>query len=239
MAAARQFTPATLRFDGATRRGFSVTCGYCGKPGKVAVNSFRVGAGHDGDQESRYVRKKFSDEGWKIGDREKDDRCPECFAKILNAAANRKIENKGTSSVVELRPKPAAEPNREMQLDDRRIIFSTINERYLSKDKGYQDGWSDIRVSTDLGVPLEWVQKLRQENFGPEGANEQLRAELAAAKADCVALVPRLGSLFKLIEANEKSLAALRKSAEEFEIDGSKCEERLTKIEKMLRGDAV
>ena len=66
------------------------------------------------------------------------------------------------------------EPPRVMQREDRRIIFQKLNEVYLDEKRGYVEGWSDLRVSEDLGIPRAWVAQVRDENFGPVAANPEI-----------------------------------------------------------------
>jgi hypothetical protein len=69
-----------------------------------------------------------------------------------------------------------------MGKEDRRLIFAKINDVYLDEKQGYSSGWSDKRVSEDLGVPCAWVKTIREDNFGFEGANEDVRPILDEVK---------------------------------------------------------
>lgn len=75
-----------------------------------------------------------------------------------------------------------ADPPRQMTKEDRRLIFAKIDEVYLDESKGYSTGWSDKNVASDLGVPQAWVKTIREENFGSEGANEDVKALIAEAR---------------------------------------------------------
>lgn len=75
-----------------------------------------------------------------------------------------------------------AEPPRQMTKEDRRLIFAKIDEVYLDESKGYSSGWSDKKVASDLGVPAAWVKTIREENFGSEGANEDVKALIVEAR---------------------------------------------------------
>jgi hypothetical protein len=67
------------------------------------------------------------------------------------------------------------ESARVMTRDDRRIIFEKLNEVYVNDKVGYDKGWTDERVATDLGIPRAWVRLIREENFGDEVGNEEIR----------------------------------------------------------------
>lgn len=73
------------------------------------------------------------------------------------------------------------EPPREMSREDRRLVFAKIDEHYL--DNSYEKDWNDRRVATDLGVPLAWVQDIRDVNFGPEGLSTEQLQVVQEAKA--------------------------------------------------------
>lgn len=77
----------------------------------------------------------------------------------------------------------AAPEAREATREEGRIIYAKLEEVYRDEKYGYQDGWSDQRVATDLGVPLAWVVKVRVQFFGPEAGNQEVRQVLEQAKA--------------------------------------------------------
>lgn len=54
----------------------------------------------------------------------------------------------------------------------------------------------DGKVANDLGVPRAWVTGIRDEMFGPEGSNEQIRATIAEATA----VLEEIKALAKTIE---------------------------------------
>jgi hypothetical protein len=75
------------------------------------------------------------------------------------------------------------EPPREMSRDDRRVVFSKLDEVYIDESKGYGNGWSDHRVAIDLGVPRAWIATIREEMFGPDKSNAEARELVQEAKA--------------------------------------------------------
>lgn len=76
-----------------------------------------------------------------------------------------------------------AEEPPTMSREDRRVIFSKIDDVYLDENSGYSDGWTDQRVADDLGVPVAWVRSIRAENFGEERSNSAILKQLEEAKS--------------------------------------------------------
>lgn len=95
---------------------------------------------------------------------------------------------------------------REMSRDDRRVIFAKLDEVYLDEKRGYEQGWSDHRVATDLGVPRKWVETIRAENFGNIGTNEDMAAFMAEAEALLTGARKALADAKEAREAVEKVL---------------------------------
>lgn len=164
------------------------------------------------------IAKRFRQRGWLIGSNEHWDTCPECVAKrkakpVLELI--KKEESEMTTVTPIKTPAPSEAPPRAMQREDKRIIFQKLNEVYLDEKRGYDNGWSDLRVSQDLGVPRVWVAQVRDENFGPAGTNPDIEefkkglGELQELKniikkfseQDIPAVLTRIAALEKL--ANE------------------------------------
>jgi hypothetical protein len=159
-------------------RGAFVSCGHCGVVKTVKVNTF-TGTPSDQDEiEQQFIVKKLQEMGWLVGKKSEQHRCPGCYSAI-KASQARKNEEK----VVTL-PVKIAEPDapRTMSRDDRRIVFEKLNEVYVDEKVGYGPGWTDSKVATDLGVPRAWVKQVRDEMFGPEGSNEEIRATINEAQ---------------------------------------------------------
>jgi hypothetical protein len=164
-------------------RGVCVTCGDCGAVEQLPVNSFQNGGGDEHD--FKFVKRKMEARGWKIASRA-GHRCPKCFSPIKATAARRAPENRAAANgetPVSVTPIKSLQEagTRMLGRDDRRIIFEKLNEVYVNDKVGYGAGWTDERVATDLGVPRAWVKLIRDENFGDEMANEEIRQKVAAA----------------------------------------------------------
>lgn len=159
--------------------GAVVTC-RCGVVRTVPINRFKGHARTDDELEQQFVRNKLTSEGWLIGKKETQHRCPGCYSAIKASQARKNNEE---SKIVTLPVKPAEpEAPRTMSRDDRRIVFEKLNEVYVDEKTGYGPGWTDAKVATDLGVPRAWVKQLRDEMFGPEGSNEEIRATITEAQ---------------------------------------------------------
>lgn len=153
----------------------------------------------------KYFRR---DKGWKLGSSRSKDVCPTCVAKQKDEKMKTPIakpivrqERATTAAVVQMNGAlkviaPDADPGatlppREMSRDDRRIIFSKLEDVYLDEATGYSAGWSDAKLATDLNVPRAWVEKIREENFGPAIDEETVAImarlnDLRAAASDAI-----------------------------------------------------
>ena len=164
-------------------RGVCVTCGHCGAVEQLPVNNFRNGSGDEHD--AKFVKRKLEARGWKIANRA-GHRCPKCFSSIKATAARRASENAAAANgetPVSVTPiKSLKEVGaRMLGREDRRIIFEKLNEVYVNDKVGYGAGWTDEKVATDLGVPRAWVKLIRDENFGDEMANEEIKQKVSEA----------------------------------------------------------
>ena len=169
---------------------YVITCSKCGITEKISANN---GAGAIPPER---LNATFRNKGWVIGKKSSGDICPDCQPK------------KG-SNVVMLKKEPpkaeaaiAADPPRELNTEDRRLIFAKIDEVYL--DKSYSKDWSDKKVALDLGVPVAWVARIREENFGPEGIGEDQQKIMAEAREIAKKLSIELQLLDDQIRQGEK-----------------------------------
>lgn len=181
----RKFEPVGAIVDGHPKTVSTLTCCECGATETLSIRATRT------ILPSVVIAKKFQARGWSVGKNEKRDICSACQdkkkdKKMLNGTTEAPRAN-GTlhlpvksEIVLPVQPAPvqatgAAKP-RAMEKDDSRIIFGKLNEVYLDEKEGYAPGWSDQRTAADLGVPLDWVQQLRSQFFGPLATNAQQRA---------------------------------------------------------------
>lgn len=183
-------------------RGVTISCGYCPATEDIAVNGFQTTSGIDDAQERRFITRKLENIGWKVGRTASQHRCPKCFTAIKMASVRKREEaivtKQPDQKVITLtQPTPPPPDQRPMTRDDRRIIFEKLNEVYVSDKIGYGPGWTDHKVATDLGVPRSWVRLIRDENFGDEFANEEIKTLLK----DCRQVLDETTAAAKMIES--------------------------------------
>ena len=156
---------------GAPKMGaYRIVCAKCRAQDKVSSNRHLPP-----DAVSRMFRVR----GWSVSDRNRHHHlCPECVSGVKKP---RIVQ----MSVAKPAPpaKKVADAPPSMTRDDRRIIFAKLNEVYVDEKVGYSQSWSDQRVANDLSVPRAWVTEIREENFGPDGASEEVRGVVAQARA--------------------------------------------------------
>jgi hypothetical protein len=157
--------------------------------------------------------------GWAIGKRAYDHRCPDCLKDAAEEAAKSKTQA-GTAEVVSLKPTPpvapaeVTEPMAVMDRPTRRLIHAKLEEVYADEVTGYRPGWSDQRTAKDLGVPLAWVQTVRDGAFGPHGANPEIVA-LRADMEQWIKEVHLLSARFDEIDSQFEALLEAGKKYEE------------------------
>lgn len=166
---ARGFVETTERHGGTYRSIAQIACRECGTTSSIGT---KAGGSH---LPPDAIQKKFEQKGWSIGANPKWDVCPDCARKQKAALLK----------IVHSVEKEVSDQPRIMGRDDRRVIFAKLDEVYLDEQRGYERGWSDQRVASDLGVPRKWVEVIRQENFGSIAANEDMSEFLSQAEALC------------------------------------------------------
>lgn len=163
----RLFRVISDRNDGIFRQGVKVYCSECGASGWKSANE---GAGIPPEVIFKYFKQK----GWELSLHEGRDICPACVqTKRESRRMNIKLV-KGNETM-------KADPPRELTREHRRIIYAKLNEVYIDEKTGYAGGWSDQRVATDLGCPVDWVRKEREEHFGSLAVNEDIQRFLKEA----------------------------------------------------------
>lgn len=161
---------------------WAIVCGECGTM-RTIPGSNELGHATARD----LLPQKATRLGWAVGKREADHRCPAC---INRAAQARRRTLRVIKEESAMGTAVAAEPPRQMQREDRRIIISKLDEVYIDESVGYSGDWSDERVAEDLGVPRAWVSTIREENFGPEVSEDD--AAIGALRTQHDALAARL-----------------------------------------------
>lgn len=146
---------------------YVITCKECGDQEILKVGKY------SGSLNLSFVYKKMQAKGWVIGRKTGHDVCPGCAhpkrpekqsqIAAVEINAGKEVDMSNVTNITS-----KADPPPVMTKEDRRIIFSKIDEKYVDETTGYADGWSDEKVAKDLNVPRAWVTEIREANFGPE-----------------------------------------------------------------------
>lgn len=178
---------------------YTCSCGDCGHSEDV-----RATIGQDGKQGEGQVIRKLSKSGWSYVKHVL--RCPEC------------TDKRKEFSMAKSKADPAPEPSRAQK----RAILDLLEEAYDTERGCYRQGDTDATVAAVLDDDIRpgWVAKLREEFFGPEGANEDIEkliseVELALHEAEDQSsrvdvFVQKAVELEKGLEASRESLKAMR-----------------------------
>lgn len=125
------------------------------------------------------AEQRFRNGGWIVAKKAAHGLCADCIAAlrarrsqvlVLNAEPASLARKSG--SVVDMNEKAAPPP--AMGRDEKRIINMKLHEVYVDERVGYDKGWTDARVSKELGVPRAWVTDVREDLFGPVREPEAL-----------------------------------------------------------------
>lgn len=198
MARARTFTEVKDFADGKILKGALITCYKC--EGTEKYFNFQ------GSVSTEHLPKEFARRGWLVGKNERTDMCPSCLSKLRGPKPKQEDFPVFTTPVPVTGPlakdlspstpqppvamKVFAEPAKslppvgsvdEMDRTSRRLVFARLDELYGDEKTGYKDDWTDAKVATDLGVPIDWIAKVRDSDFGPE-----TNASIASKKIDDV-----------------------------------------------------
>lgn len=194
----RRFNISTLLFDRCwvpygdkpATPGMRVTCYKCGANTAKHINPRMTGR-PDGDDHGleMIVARKFTADGWKIGRERKHHRCPQCISRANQMAAFHAKQNDEKGKAMNVVNMPQTEA--PLSFTVRRLIFAKLEETYADEKTGYKPNWTDQRVAEDLGVPVSWIKKVREENFGHATGNpdiERLIQEADKLRADAKAI---------------------------------------------------
>lgn len=174
MSKLRLFQESSERDGGVFRRVARVTCRQCGVSTSMPMKAGKSSLPPD------VIARKLEQKGWTIGNNEQWDYCPAHDPK-KKEKPNLKLVP--AESIAATAATAAAQQPRQMDREHRRIIFEKLNEVYLDETRGYEAGWSDHRVATDLGVPRKWVETIRDENFGAIGTSPEMAEFLSEAES--------------------------------------------------------
>lgn len=146
--------------------------------------------------------------GWTVD--KKAATCPECAKPRREEPMTTKTE----------KPSPSETPPRTMTTKDRRAIFRAVDDHYDEANQRYADG-DDKSIAAKLGVPWAWVQKIREENFGPAGPDPEITA-----------LRKELEAFSTQIDAAELAVLEANELVDKLKTTGAKMLTRLNDLEK-------
>ncbi|MCA0848321.1 hypothetical protein [Salipiger thiooxidans] len=95
---------------------------------------------------------------------------------------------------------------REMTPKEKVQIYAMLAEVYDMDTGRYRNGDTDDAVAEVLGVMPGWVAQIREADFGPDGANDDIAGVTAALEESRAALT----ELRKALSTTEKDVARIR-----------------------------
>jgi len=102
---------------------------------------------------------------------------------------------------------------REPTRQQRRDIMDLLADVYDVSAERYRQGDTDETVADVLGVMPGWVAQLREDFFGPSGANHDMQAladEVAAAIAADQKALKQIDQMAALVRARTETLKTLQ-----------------------------
>lgn len=236
MSTHRQFSIRSARYGDKFVPGIEIVCGKCREHASYPVGSIKGKyVAPDSAENAQRCVAIFERNGWHVGKRPQDDKCPDCLKKlgiekktmnpIMEAKLTAALAPKAGDATEVLAALTATNKPRDMSREEGRIIFAKIEEVYRDEKHGYQNGWSDHRVSADLNCPRAWVEQVRKQFFGPEGSSDEVRqvaeqaraymaeastliARAEAMRAEAVALAKKGDTIQRRLDAIEKTVGA-------------------------------
>ena len=167
------------------------------------------------------VRQRMAKHGWEIGSRSSGDMCPDCISGKHKKHQKEPVKENNVVNFIKAEEPPT------MSREDRRLIFAKIDEVYLDENTGYSEGWTDKRVSDDLGVPLAWVSSIRAENFGEERSNSAIMKQVEEVQKT-------LADAKRLHEQTKSDIMKMSTQAEAVMAEFNKVINNITKSQKEL-----
>lgn len=212
---------------------YEVCCSVCKR--KAQIRKRWQGSNLNTMQVTLLLRKW----GWHIAGKPQGDVCNNCLASHANS--NHPVKSLGHVREVVMSnvntvssPVPvsqAVKPSAEViaiagsvpsaTREARRMIYARIDTNYDPKNGAYTNGKTDAIIAKELNVPLAWVKDVRDENFGPEGFDDQTMKLVMAA--------------MDLLDKSSKDASALLLAHKELTARIQSLQEGLAKLEKLYR----
>lgn len=175
-------------------RAQQITCGRCGATDQV------INTGPHKILPPVFVANKFRARGWRVGPRDRDDRCPDCVA----------LETPPRGERLPMVKTPATVPPRSAEaILAGKVAYDLMFEHLDLEAHRYVGDWSDEKVAEQSKLSLSAVIALRADRFfdlapPPVSAETELRRSL---DGDLRALRSGLSDL-------ARTMATVRMSAE-------------------------
>lgn len=160
----------------------------------------------------------FEKEGWLVGGDPASDKCPQC-RKVVHMKEHKK-------------PDAAPAPVQRQKTGTHRLLIGMkIGDSFDEDTARYRSGWSDVKIATELELPIDWVKAEREHLYpGSNGDNpdadtfireltilndthsayEKRAAELAASVHAAEGLFKQLAEAQGAVRAESARLAAER-----------------------------
>lgn len=168
--AERTFPIEQFYLSGRSQKGPVATCRKCGVKEYFPRSGGMITA-----------QKFFQNKGWELGRSHHMDVCPSCLKPVRKHNPKPKVESSDEDDMAYKRFVPnmsvsgasdnsKADAPRVMTRDERLITMDKIRD--VHDGDSYSSGWSDRRVSEDLGIPRAWVEDIRENVLMFKGAGD-------------------------------------------------------------------
>lgn len=161
-----------------------VECAQCGAHSDWRINTSRP--------PPEVLPKHFANKGWRMS---KKPLCPDCQSRKETPMTAEKITALQIPAVraANAAPSDAARRMRTKAVEHLVAYFDPENGKY-------EDGWSDEIIAKETGLPVAWVTKRREEDFGPlkePGEFQEIRSEVSQLASEIGKLTSKLDAMAK------------------------------------------
>jgi hypothetical protein len=119
------------------------------------------------------AKEYFTKKGWEVGKSAVHDVCPDCVAarKVVKMTDHKKPPMTAVGALLAEKEAAGAPVEKLMGPSERRLLSRFIEDHWDDHPdiKAYRTGWNDVRIGKEYNVPLDWVKKVRAEDFGEHG----------------------------------------------------------------------
>ncbi|WP_420415908.1 hypothetical protein [Marinovum algicola] len=187
-------------------------CDDCGREEVVTCSYEKSDSARfpEGKPNEGQIKAKITQHGWSFVKR--CLRCPTCEAKRKADRMNAKTPKEVTGP---------DEPNGPTRKQKREII-DMLEAVYDVDAERYKAGDTDDTVADVLGVRPGWVTELREDLFGPDGANEEienLRCRIGVLREILDAYANEFSGMFQTVRRLEDDYKKALKEASDLQCD--------------------